>query len=176
ALERLQPQVNSVIVNANGDPARMNFLGLPVHADIFTGFAGPLAGIHAGMDWARHNQPSATHICSVAADTPFFPVDLVSGLKGQASTPETIVLAASNTFRHPVFGLWPVSLADDLQQFLENGETGKVMAFVKQHDWKEAEFENMSAGSNSIDPFFNVNTPDELELARQFQEQISINA
>lgn len=176
AFDRLQPQTITVMVNANGDPTRMKFLDAQVQEDIFTGFAGPLAGIHAGMHWARHNRPNATHICTVASDTPFFPTNLAANLKDNADTPDTIVLAASNGFRHPVFGLWPVSLIEDLEDFLKSGETGKVMAFVQQHDWKQTDFDNQNSAADSLDPFFNVNTSDELELARQIQEQIDINA
>lgn len=176
ALERLRPQAETVIVNANGDPARMKILEVPVQKDVFTGFAGPLAGVHASMHWTKQNRPHATHICTIAADTPFFPNDLVVKLEENADTPDTIVLAASNGFRHPVFGLWPVSLIKNLEDFLETGETGKVMAFVKQHDWKETNFDDRDIDAVSIDPFFNINTPDELEMARQFQEQIDIHA
>ncbi|MEM7463344.1 MAG: molybdenum cofactor guanylyltransferase MobA [Pseudomonadota bacterium] len=175
ALDRLRRQTDTVIINANGDPERMAFLGVPIQKDIFGGFAGPLAGVHAGMQWVRHNQPKASHICTIAADTPFFPADLAARLEDSCKTAGTIVLAASNGFRHPVFGLWPVSLIEDLAAFLQSGQTGKVMAFVKQHDWTEAEFDNLNADGNSIDPFFNINTPDELELARQLQEQIDID-
>ncbi len=175
ALDRLTKQTDTVIINANGDQERMKFLGVPVQRDIFGGFAGPLAGVHAGMQWVRHNQPLVSHICTIAADTPFFPADLAARLEDNLKTADTIVLAASNGYRHPVFGLWPVSLIEDLAAFLQSGQTGKVMAFVKQQDWTEAEFDNLNANGNSIDPFFNINTPEELELARQLQEQINID-
>jgi len=167
---RLCDQLTKVIINANGDPDRFGFLDVPVQSDIVTGFAGPLAGVHAGMIWARNNRPRVSCICTVAADTPFFPADLVLRFSQSAIERDKIVLAASDGFRHPVFGLWPVSLHDDLTRFLSGGETGKVMAFVKEHDWQSVEFPLYEKSGISFDPFFNVNTPDELARAQQILE------
>jgi molybdenum cofactor guanylyltransferase len=169
-LSRLSDQLTNVIINANGDPDRFDFLDVPVQSDIVTGFAGPLAGVHAGMIWARNNRPQISCICTVAADTPFFPADLVLRFSQSAIERDSIVLAASNGFRHPVFGLWPVSLHDDLTRFLSSGATGKVMAFVKEHDWQSVDFPLYDNSGISFDPFFNVNTPEELARAQQILE------
>lgn len=167
---RLSDQLANVIINANGNPDRFDFLDAPVQSDIITGFAGPLAGVHAGMIWARDNQPKISCICTVAADTPFFPADLVLRFSQSAIERDKIVLAASDGFRHPVFGLWPVSLRDDLTRFLSGGATGKVMAFVKEHDWQSVEFPLYDISGISFDPFFNVNTPEELARAQHILE------
>lgn len=164
-IARLRPQVRCVMLNANGDPARFSAFGLPVEADPVEGFAGPLAGVLAGLEWARANEPDAEFVVSVAGDTPFFPRDLVSRLLSASLSPGEIVLARSDEGMHPVFGLWPVPLADDLRDFLENGETRKVLAFVDRHPNRSARFDAVSGETGTFDPFFNINTPEELETA-----------
>lgn len=164
-IERLTPQVRSIMLNANGDPVRFSAFGLPVEADPVEGFAGPLAGVLAGLEWARANEPAAEFVVSVAGDTPFFPKDLVARLLSASLSPHDIVLARSDEGMHPVFGLWPVSLADDLKDFLEKGETRKVLAFVDRHPNRSAGFDATRTGSATFDPFFNINTPEELETA-----------
>ncbi len=153
------------MLNANGDASRFAEFGLPVAADPVEGFAGPLAGILAGLNWAAANRPSAPFVISVAGDTPFFPRDLVARLSDAAATPDDIVLARSAEGLHPVFGLWPLSLAADLDRFLRQGETRKVLAFVDRHPNRSVSFDPDQAGGIGFDPFFNINTPEELEKA-----------
>lgn len=171
--DRLEPQVSSLALNANGDAARFADLGLPVVADSIDGFAGPLAGVLAGLDWAAGQ--GADSIVTAAADTPFFPTDLVARLvaasKGQA---HPLVLATtprtgeelksggrSKVNRHPTFGLWPVALRDDLRAALKDG-LRKVVLWTDQHDGREALFD-----ATPFDPFFNVNTPADLTRAEE---------
>jgi len=170
AIERLAPQVSALAVNANGDPARLAEFRLPVIADPVPGFAGPLAGILAGMRWARDAIPDAAHLVSAAADTPFFPGDLVSRLvAGCRGNPGCIALAASDAGAHPVFGLWPIALADDLDAFLRTGQTGKILAFVDRHRRVDVHFDALFLpGSRRLDPFFNVNTPEDAAEAEAF--------
>jgi molybdopterin-guanine dinucleotide biosynthesis protein A len=161
-LARLRPQVSSIAINANGDAARFARFGLPVLADTVEGFAGPLAGILAGMRWAAAAQPSATHMLSVASDAPFFPADLAARLlsgAGAAGTP--LACAASAGQAHPVFGLWPVALADDLERAMREEGLRKVDAWTSRHGCAEIGFP-LAGG---IDPFFNVNRPDDLAAA-----------
>ncbi|MEM7069207.1 MAG: molybdenum cofactor guanylyltransferase MobA [Pseudomonadota bacterium] len=166
---RLNKQVNSVVINANGDPKRFDFLKLPIVPDTVEGFAGPLAGVLAGMRWAADNT-DASHVITAAADTPFFPHDYVSNMFSQArSTNSLIALAASNDRRHPVFGLWPVSLADALEAFLVEEKNRKVMLFVERYTNCLVEFPG-----DDPDPFFNINTPDDKQKAEQIlSEQIA---
>jgi molybdenum cofactor guanylyltransferase len=163
--DRLAQQVEAVAVNANGDPARFSFLGLPVIADAIEGYAGPLAGVHAGLAWCAENRKKLTHVLTVAADTPFFPSTLAVDLCKAATEEGAIVLAASSGRRHPVFGLWPVTLAAELGTFLCDPENRKVMLFVQRYPHMEAEFEPVEVGKDSIDPFFNINTPEDLQRA-----------
>ncbi|MCI5100006.1 molybdenum cofactor guanylyltransferase MobA [Phaeobacter italicus] len=171
-VDRIAPQVAGLALNANGDPQRFDDLGLPVIADTIDGFAGPLAGVLAGLDWAA--EQGASSIVTVAADTPFFPQDLAERLlaaaEGQryplvlATTPRTCEEALKSgggrrVNRHPTFGLWPVELREDLRGALQNG-LRKVVLWSDQHGGREALFE-----AEPFDPFFNVNTPKDLARA-----------
>ena len=157
-IDRLDPQVSGVALNANGDPARFADLGIPVIADSIDGFAGPLAGVLAGLDWAATQ--GADTIVTAAADTPFFPCDLVPQLQ-LASEGMTHPLALAATpdpkrgmARHPTFGLWPVALRDDLRDALQEG-VRKVVQWTDRHAARLAPFPDEGA-------FFNVNTPQDL--------------
>ncbi|MFG6560894.1 MULTISPECIES: molybdenum cofactor guanylyltransferase MobA [unclassified Sulfitobacter] len=160
-IDRLEPQVAGLALNANGDAARFADLGLPVLADSIEGFAGPLAGVLAGLDWAA--EQGAESIVTAAADTPFFPCDLVPRLLLAADDmAHPLALAATpdakrGTARHPTFGLWPVALRDDLRSALAGG-LRKVVLWTERHDGREALFPDEAA-------FFNVNTPGDLAKA-----------
>lgn len=155
-VDRLEPQVAALALNANGNPARLAGLGLPVIPDSIDGFAGPLSGVLAGLDWAAAQ--GATHIVTAAADTPFFPCDLVPQLMLAAEQAGSdLALAATPDGRHPTFGLWPVRLRDDLRTALNDG-LRKVVMWTDKHGGAIAEFPDDAA-------FFNVNTPDDLATA-----------
>lgn len=171
-IERLKPQTENIVLNANGDPNRFGQFGFPVVPDPVGEYAGPLAGILAGLTYARMHMPEVAYIVSVAGDTPFFPKDLVVRLT--AAIPRdapVIALASSHNKLHPVFGLWPVALADHLHEWLSSGQNGKVLAFVDQHDSVEVAFDD--ATPTGLDPFFNANRPEDLETARQAMDLIS---
>jgi len=177
-ISRLAPQVGGLALNANGDPARFTDLNLPVLPDTIEGFAGPLAGVLAGLDWAA--EQGADSIVTAAADTPFFPRDLVARLTAAAEGQvNPLVLATTPRMgdeelksggnkrvnRHPTFGLWPVALRDDLREALTGG-LRKVVLWTDKHDGREALFQ-----AEPFDPFFNVNTPGDLARAEQLLEQ-----
>ncbi len=165
-LDRLRPQVGSLIINANGDPGRFRGFKLPVVPDPIDGFAGPLAGVLAGMRFAQTNAPEARWIVTAASDTPFFPHDLVVRLVGAIAHEEHgIALALSGDRVHPVFGLWPISLADALDEWLKAGEARKVLAFADRYPRIDVRFAGITVDDVEIDPFFNVNTPEDLEVA-----------
>ncbi|WP_372836806.1 molybdenum cofactor guanylyltransferase MobA [Puniceibacterium confluentis] len=162
-IARAAPQVAALALNANGDLSRFRAFDLPVLPDSVTGFPGPLAGVLAGMDWAAER--GADSIVTMAADTPFFPCDLVPRLllasEGMAVP---LVLAATpdpqrGRLRHPTFGLWSVSLRDDLRHALADG-IRKVVMWTDRHGAREALFP-----AEGFDPFFNVNTPQDLARA-----------
>ena len=162
-LARLSPQVDRLGINANGDPARFAEFALPVFADSLPDHPGPLAGGLAGLDWAE--EQGATAIVTAAADTPFFPRDLVARLTAEAG-PSGLCLAASpdedgKMQRHPTFGLWPVALADDLRAALRGG-LRKIVLWTDGHGAGTARFD-----STPFDPFFNINTPEDIATAEQ---------
>jgi molybdenum cofactor guanylyltransferase len=163
-IERLQPQVSEIVVNANGDETRFAAFGLPVVADSIAGFAGPLAGVHAGLEWVRANRPGVRHVVTVATDTPFFPADLVDRFLAVSGDASAFRIAKSDAGTHPVIGLWPVELADALRASLERGER-KAGAWTKDHGAIAVFFPPVEVGGQDIDPFFNINAPEDLAAA-----------
>lgn len=161
-LDRILPQVDAVIINTNADPSPFMQFGVPVLGDTVTGYAGPLAGILTALEYAQQN--GFQTVCSVAADTPFFPTDYASKLADVQN--KDIVLASSDGFSQPTFGIWSVRLLNQLREFLTLGEERKIMRFVQQHKWTLVEFDKKP--SDGADPFFNVNTPEDMELAEQY--------
>lgn len=155
AVERLEPQVERLAINANGDASRFGGLGLPVLADARSD--GPLSGVLAGIDWAAAG--GATAIVTVAVDCPFFPGDLVPQLALAAErSAGGVAIARSGGDDHPTFGLWPVGLRDALRAFLASGEKPRVRRFADMQAAARADF--ASDGS-----FGNLNTPDDLARA-----------
>ena len=162
-IERLAPQVDQMALNANGDASRFAGFGLPVLPDTIEGYPGPLAGVLAGLDWAAGE--GASHIVTAAADTPFFPPDLVPKLiLASEAEGKPIALASTDNGRHPTFGLWPTKLSDDLRAALADG-VRKVVQWTDRHGTAMAHFP-----TGRFDPFFNVNTPEDLALAQGYLE------
>jgi molybdenum cofactor guanylyltransferase len=162
-LERIRAQCSAVILNANGDPARFAATGLPVVADTVPGFAGPLAGILAGLDWAAAHAPEIAFVGSVPGDCPFLPRDLIGRLhaaRAEAGTP--LACAKSGDWRHPVVGLWPVALRDDLRHALVDEDLRKIEIWTGRHGVALAEWPE-----KPVDPFFNVNTPEDAARAEE---------
>lgn len=171
ALERLRPQVSATAISANGDPSRFAAFGLPVLADTVADFPGPLAGLLAGMEWAERT--GARQLVSIPTDSPFIPDDLVTRLRdAQGGDSARPVLAASDGKRHPVVGLWPVELAKALGDFLAAGEIYKVSVFADRHGAVAADFPMIVLAGKTVDPFFNVNTADELSVAETILEEL----
>jgi molybdenum cofactor guanylyltransferase len=167
AIARVRPQVGPLILNANGDPARFMAFGLPVTADPVEGFAGPLAGILAGLLWARAHDPEVAWVASFPTDVPFFPADLVERLAAvRAAQDAELAYAESGGRAHPVFGLWPVALADALHRDLAEGGARKVDAWAARYrvatvDYPMAPF----------DPFLNINRPEDEAAAERLIAQ-----
>jgi molybdenum cofactor guanylyltransferase len=173
-IERLKPQVAELIISANGDPARFSAFGLPVVEDRLDFYAGPLAGILAGLEWARTNRPESRFAITAASDTPFLPADLVDRLRSASGEGEAnLVVARSAEGMNPVFGLWHVTLAPDLDASLMSGDR-KVSDWVRQHQAREVMFPPVKIEGRTIDPFFNVNRPDELAAAEAFLQTSAV--
>ncbi|MER8656663.1 molybdenum cofactor guanylyltransferase MobA [Mesorhizobium sp. M0674] len=168
----LAPQVGSLALSANGDPARFAAAGLPVLADMVEGYAGPLAGILTGLEWAAANTAFKA-LATAAGDTPFLPVDLVVRLAAAVDErPGSIAVASSGGRQHPTFALWPLGLGQALRHFLIHEDNRRVSAFIERHDCVEVEFPLLTHGSDEIDPFFNINTPHDLAVAERLLQSI----
>jgi molybdopterin-guanine dinucleotide biosynthesis protein A len=155
--------VSAIALNANGDPDRFAAFALPIVADATGDFEGPLAGILAGLAWARAAPSSPVAIVTAAVDTPFFPADLAARLAVAAAGGAGIAIARSRGRLHPVFGCFPTACADDLARFLEE-DAGSL----RVHDWlARVGFApvDFSGGDGAADPFFNINTPADLAAA-----------
>ncbi|MBF0269006.1 MAG: molybdenum cofactor guanylyltransferase MobA [Alphaproteobacteria bacterium] len=164
---RLQEsQAGRLAISANGDPARFADFGLPVLPDLVPGFPGPLAGILAGMDWARSHFPDGQWLLTVPCDAPFIPLDLAERLLSAVQNGGAELAQASSCGRdHPVIGLWPLSLADDLRHALTVERLHKVGQFARRYKRAMADFPL----ANGRDPFMNVNCPQDLEAATSLE-------
>ena len=160
-IERLRPQVDALVLNANGDPSRFAHYALPVAADTVSGFVGPLGGVLAGLDWAAAQRPDCPYVVSVATDAPFLPVDFVARLAEALDEARAdLACAASGGRPHPVFGLWPVRLRDDLRRAVVDQGIRKVDLWTARH-----QLTTVSFPVQPVDPFFNANRPEDLETA-----------
>jgi molybdopterin-guanine dinucleotide biosynthesis protein A len=166
AMARLGAQCAGLLINANGDVSRFARFGLPVVADDIENFAGPLAGILAGLDWVAANVPTVAWVVSVPGDCPFLPRDLVSRLHAARMASELpLACARSGEWRHPVVGLWPVALRHDLRRALDAG-LRKIEAWTEAHGVALAAWP-----AEPVDPFFNVNTPQDAAEAERMAER-----
>jgi molybdopterin-guanine dinucleotide biosynthesis protein A len=163
-IDRLAPQVADIVISANGDLSRFASCGFPVIADSVGGFAGPLAGLLAGLEWHAENQPDISYVVSVPTDTPFFPADLVARLVAAANHERRPIVARSESGVHPVVGLWPVEMAQDLRRALNQGMR-KVGAWTARQSSIEVTFPLEEVGGKPLDPFFNINRPEDLAEA-----------
>ena len=160
-VERAQPQVGSLLLNANGSSLRFARTRLPVIPDVFPNNLGPLAGIHAGLKRMHDDNPNAEWLASFASDTPFFPTDLVERLRGAtAASKSLLAVAASKNRIHPIFSLWHASLLEKIEQQLQSGDIPRLQDWVKQQNMVQVEF-----AADAFDPFLNINTPQDLYAA-----------
>jgi molybdenum cofactor guanylyltransferase len=167
---RLEAHCRALIINANGDPERFADAGLVVVADSVPDFVGPLAGILAGLDWAAANAPDCAFIASAPGDCPFLPKDLVPRLhEARAAANASLACARSGQWSHPVVGLWPLALREDLRGALTVEGLRKIDLWTARHGIATAEWPDVP-----VDPFFNVNTPEDAAraeaIAKQFPE------
>jgi molybdopterin-guanine dinucleotide biosynthesis protein A len=166
-LERLKPQCTRVVLNANGDPARFAETGLPVIPDDVPDFAGPLAGILAGLDWTAAHAPDIAYVASVPGDCPFLPRNVVARLhQARTDSGQPLACARSGEWRHPVVGVWPVALRSDLRHALTKEDLRKIEIWTARHGVALADWP-----AEPVDPFFNVNTPEDAAAAEHLAAQ-----
>lgn len=166
-VECVRPQVAALLINANGDPERFSGYGLPVIADVISdesgGVAGPLAGVLTGMEWAAAKAPQCPWVATFACDAPFAPSDLVARLLAAVEEEGAdMACAASRGRAHPVFGLWPVALAAELRQAMTGEDMRKIDRWTARYKLIELDF-----SAQPFDPFFNINSPDNLDEAER---------
>lgn len=162
-VEAMAPQCAGLVINANGDADRFTAFGLPVVADDVPGFAGPLAGVLAGLDFCARERPDIGWVVSVAADSPFLPADLVARLhEARDAEGSRLACAASGGHTHPVIGLWPTALREELRHALVVEDIRKIDRFTARYPIATVEWP-----TTPFDPFFNANTPEELAEANR---------
>ena len=166
-IDKTLPQVGSLAININGDSSRFPDYKLPIIPDSIKGYLGPLSGILAGMEWAFNN--GNRYIATVAADTPFLPDDFIKRLHTMVKSKNlnigiaaSRILSGDDVFIHPTFGIWEVALKDDLRDALAN-DTRKIMFWAKKF---KLDYYYFDTSDKLSDPFFNINTPDDLEEAK----------
>ena len=166
-IDKISPQVGSLAININGDSSRFPDYKLPIIPDTIKGYLGPLSGILAGMEWAFKN--GNRYIATVAADTPFLPDDFIKRLHAMVKSKNlnigiaaSRILSRDDIFIHPTFGIWEVALKDDLRDALAN-DTRKIMFWAKKF---KLDYYYFDTSDKLSDPFFNINTPDDLEEAK----------
>jgi molybdopterin-guanine dinucleotide biosynthesis protein A len=168
-LATLSGQCVDLAINANGDPARFADTGLPVIPDNVPEHPGPLAGILAGLDWLAAQDSGVEWMLSVPGDCPFLPDDLVDRLhqaRRKMGSGVPFACARSGEWRHPVVGLWPLALREDLRHALTVEDLRKIEVWTARHGVAVADWP-----AEPIDPFFNVNTPDDAARAERVAAQ-----
>ena len=162
-IERIAPQVDTLILNANGDAGRFAEYGLPVVGDVIDGYAGPLAGILTGLEWASVNAPSCEWVVTFATDAPFVPKNLVAELLNSIeANGADMACAMSKDRTHPPFAIWPIRLKDALRAAMIDEGMRKIDLWTSRYKIDHVPFEG-----EGIDPFFNINNPDNLDEAKQ---------
>lgn len=164
-IDTASPQVGPLVLNTNSDPALFESYGLPVAPDVIDGFAGPLAGVLTGLEWAVANAPGCNWVASFACDAPFAPSDLVARLmEAVGRDGADMACAASGGRDHPVFALWPVRLAGELRAAVVDEGVRKVDIWTARYRLARVAFDGSNSASGG-DPFFNINRPEDLDTA-----------
>jgi molybdopterin-guanine dinucleotide biosynthesis protein A len=161
AIARAKPQVHELVISANGDLSRFSAFGSVVIPDRIGGFLGPLAGILAGMEWMRANRPSTRWLATFACDCPFLPADMVKILIARAEAKNvSVAIAASAGRHHPVFAVWAAAIAGTSESVLNQEGLRKMDDWIARFPNVRVEFP-----IEPVDPFFNINAPEDLARA-----------
>lgn len=169
-IDRVEIQVRMLILNANGSAPEYGGLGMTVISDNVKGDRGPLAGVLTGLDWVRENLPGVKWVMTVPSDAPFLPADLAERLLASVNDERAdmgCVMSGGRT--HPVIGLWPVALCDQLRHDLTINDVRKVDAWTASY---KVAYPAWSV--EPVDPFFNINTRDDLESAESLIAAVTV--
>ena len=164
-LDRIQPQIDKIIVNSNIEDTEISKYKFPIIKDVKQGYLGPLAGIHSGMQWLNKNKPEVDWLLTLPGDTPFIPLNLVSCFEEKINQDSKIILAKSNDKIHPIIGAWHTSLLTSLNEHLESG-TRKILEWAENHPLDFLEF-----NEKNYDPFFNINTQIDINKAEDIEKK-----
>lgn len=160
-IDRAQPQVDELVLNANGNSLRFARMRLPVITDQYTNNPGPMAGIQAGLAWMSKDNPDGEWLASFASDTPFFPTDIVAKLMAVALSKQAqVAVAVTAAGMQPTFALWHASLLGKMNAVLGSGEIPRLQDWITQQKYATVEFT-----TGEYDPFFNINTPQDMLTA-----------
>ena len=163
-IDRAQPQLSTLLLNANGSSLRFARSRLPVIADQFANNLGPLAGIHSALTWMKANKPDHEWLISFASDTPFYPTNLAEKLLESVTDTGALIAVPSSLERaHPTFSLWHLSLLEEMTEVLRAGEIPRLQDWINTHKTSVVNFP-----ADNYDPFFNINTPQDLYTAEGF--------
>ncbi len=162
-IARFQPQVGQLVLNVNGDAGRFAEFGLEAIADEESPELGPLSGVLAAMDWAAQHKSDCATVATVSSDVPFLPSDLVARL--DANRHNGIAIATSAGRRHPTIGLWPISVRRAIADALQRRALS-VDRLASELNAVAVVFPMRDIQGVQVDPFFNINTQDDLAAAR----------
>lgn len=162
-IEHFRPQVGRLILNANGDLSRFASFGLEIVPDEQTPGQGPLSGILAALDWAKRHAPECTAVATVATDIPFLPSNLIQRLETERG--DGVAIATSGGRRHPTIAIWPLTSRKAVADALQRGALS-VDALAASLNAVAVAFPMREIEGGAIDPFFNVNRPEDLVTAR----------
>ena len=158
-IEQFEPQVDQLVINANGEPARFSEFGLEVVPDVFTSLMTPLAGLHAALRFTK--SVDADMLMTVPSDTPFLPFDLAAKLL-ENTIASGAAIAASGGQEHYIIGAWKTELLNDLDLAIAKDHLFRVKDWTRRTSAQRVEWP-----VEPYDPFFNVNTPEDLRIAEQ---------
>lgn len=169
SLARALPQVTTMLLSANGNSLRFARTRLPVLADSIPGQPGPLAGIYQALLWMRENARNSEWLVSFASDAPFLPEDQLEKLQAAVSADEQLIIARANDRIQPAFALWHISLLPEIEQVLTSDTQVDLRQWASKHRATFVDFHNPH-----YDPFFNINTPQDLYAAEaMLQKQLA---
>jgi len=167
-IDKVKKYLKKVIIITNQDNEFFSKNNLTTVKDCVEGQLGPLVGILTAMKWAKENLNKCSWIATFPCDTPFFPESIIKSFIEESKKKESLILCASSHGRkHNIFGLWSLDLYDKLKDDLMNKKVRKVQDWIEKNKIKNLEFE-----FKDYDPFFNINTKEDLEFAKKLSTRI----
>ena len=167
-IDKVKKYLKKVIIITNQDNEFFSKNNLTTVKDCVEGQLGPLVGILTAMKWAKENLNKCSWIATFPCDTPFFPESIIKSFIEESEKKESLILCASSHGRkHNIFGLWSLDLYDKLKDDLINKKVRKVQDWTEKNKIKNLEFK-----FKDYDPFFNINTKEDLEFAKKLSKKI----